>query len=84
MIRILIYAILAYLLFRVIRGLFPKSRHIGKGERGGVIDEMVQDPQCGTYIPKRDAVNRVIGGEDLFFCSKRCASDFELRKEAKK
>ena len=84
MIRILIYAVLAYLLFRIIKGLFFQSRHITKGERGGVIDEMVQDPQCGTYIPKRDTVRRVIGGEEFFFCSDRCAAEFESVKRTKR
>jgi len=46
-------------------------------KKGNVIDEMVQDPFCKTYIPKREAVKRVIGGKEILFCSKECADRFE-------
>jgi len=78
--RLIILAVLGYLLYRLIRGLFKSGKKISKAGNGGVIDEMVQDPVCKTYIPLRDARRRVIGGREYFFCSKECADKFELEE----
>jgi YHS domain-containing protein len=40
-------------------------------------DEMVLDPECHTYIVKRRAVTRHIGGRLCFFCSEVCARQYE-------
>ena len=79
--RLLIFAILAYLLYRIIRGVLGSSKEIGKGRSGGVIDEMVQDPQCKTYIPRRESLRKVIQGQEYFFCSNECADKFELERK---
>jgi YHS domain-containing protein len=80
MMRILIFILLAYLAYRVVKLLFKPKKEIRRGPNGGVIDEMVQDPVCKTYIPRRDAVKKKIGGRDYFFCSEACASKFEPEK----
>jgi uncharacterized protein len=78
MLRLLIIGILIYLLYILVKGLFRKDRRIHRGSPGtGVIDEMVRDPVCETYIPKRQAIRRVIDGKEFFFCSKECADRFE-------
>ena len=80
MIRFLIFAILAYVAYRTVKAIFrPKEELQGSQERG-VIDEMVQDPQCKTYVPKREAVKRTIAGKTHYFCSGTCADKFQ--KEA--
>jgi YHS domain-containing protein len=76
--RLIILALLGYLLYRLIRGVFKSGQKISRTENGGVIDEMVQDPVCKTYIPLRDAQRRIIDGREYFFCSKECAERFEL------
>jgi len=81
--RLLIYLILAYLLYRILKGVFGSSKVIHKGGNGGVIDEMVQDPFCKTYIPRRDSVRRVIQGQEYFFCNNVCASKFDSEKKEK-
>lgn len=40
-------------------------------------EEMVQDPECRTYIPKARAVNRLVGGKLCSFCSESCAQRYE-------
>ena len=77
MLKIIIYVVLAYFVYRIFKNLFGKSKVIPKGQSGGVIDEMVQDPVCKTYIPRRDAQKRVLGGKEHFFCSNECATKFE-------
>ncbi|HBF42911.1 MAG TPA: transcriptional regulator [Desulfobacteraceae bacterium] len=77
--RLLIFAVLGYLLYRILRGFFTYDQKLRKGKDSKVIDEMVQDPFCKTYIPLRDAQRRVIGGKEYFFCSKECADKFEKK-----
>jgi YHS domain-containing protein len=44
-----------------------------------VIDVMVKDPACGTYLPRGDAISAKIGGETLYFCSTQCLSRYKKR-----
>ncbi|MFO7986745.1 MAG: YHS domain-containing protein [Desulfatiglandaceae bacterium] len=84
MIRLLILAFLVYLFYRVVRRYLGqgemRDRERGQGTGAGPVDEMVQDPVCKTYIPRRDAQRKVIGGKEYFFCSKECADQFEREK----
>lgn len=75
--RLIIFAILAYVLYRILRGVFGSGQKIKNTEKGEVIDEMVKDPFCNTYVPQRDAKRKVIDGEEYFFCSEECANKFQ-------
>lgn len=77
MIRFLIFAFLAYIAYRTVRAIFRPREEVSRGQDKGVIDEMVQDPQCKTYVPKREAVKRTIAGETVFFCSQTCADKYQ-------
>jgi len=78
MLRILIIAFLVFFLYRVIKALTGFGRPAQRtGADGEVIDEMVQDPQCGTYIPRQEAVRRRIAGQEHYFCSEKCAAEYE-------
>ena len=77
MLRILIFGVLVYLLYRTFRRYFGSRENIERGSNGGTIDEMVQDPSCKAYIPKRTALRRNIGGRDFFYCSRECADKHE-------
>ena len=78
MLRILIIAFLVFFLYRVVKAIAGFGRPARRtGTDGEVIDEMVQDPQCGTYIPRQEAVRRRIAGEEHYLCSEKCASDYE-------
>jgi len=77
MIRFLILIGLAYLAFHVIRRYLGPGRKTETPPESGQIDEMVQDPFCKTYVPRRTAHRRVIGGKECFFCSEACAERFE-------
>ena len=81
MLRLLLFAILGYILYRVVKGVLGQSKEIDRGSSGGVIDEMVQDPFCETYIPRRQSLKRVIKGQEYFFCSKDCADKFESERK---
>ena len=74
LIRLLILGTLVWLLVRMVKGLMAPSRTAAPrrppGEerelQGG---ELVQDPQCGVYIPKDTAVK---GPRGQLFCSPEC------------
>jgi YHS domain-containing protein len=80
MIRLLLLAILgfvAYSLFvmlvRQVTGKRPTAPRKDKTARG---EDMVKDPQCGTYLPRSDALTRQVKGETCYFCSEECRSKY--------
>jgi uncharacterized protein len=40
---------------------------------------LVQDPQCGTYLPQDRAIVVARGGETTYFCSTRCRDEWAGR-----
>jgi uncharacterized protein len=74
--RLVLIVAIGYLAYRVGRNLFRPPGRIGSPPPDGVIGEMVQDPQCGTYVPKQDAIRRAIRGRQHYFCSETCAERF--------
>ena len=87
MIRFVIFALLCYILYRLIKSLaLPSPRKSGEpfrkqGEpftqpRQVITDEMVIDPHCRVYIPKREALTAKIGGETVYFCSEECKKKY--------
>ncbi len=83
MLRLVILIILIYILYRLIKGVFRPKSSISRSKPDGIIDEMVQDPFCKKYIPRREAVRRVFGGKEILFCSEECADKFEAQIEGK-
>lgn len=74
----LVLVILYYSLKTVVRAAF-KAYRAEDGRRRLRGQDMVRDPQCGTYIVKDRAVFRRIGGRTEHFCSERCARQHEER-----
>ena len=77
LLQILLLAMLAWWGVRAVRRWMSKKQQaqIRAGQRPSskqVMDVMVQDPQCGTYLPRHDAVRAWIRGQEQFFCSKAC------------
>ncbi|MFC1868839.1 YHS domain-containing protein [Thermodesulfobacteriota bacterium] len=82
MLRLIIIVLFLYVVYRLIKSFFRQGREeIHKSGTAGLIDEMVQDPFCKTYIPCREAFKKVLGGNEIFFCSKECAEKFESQAE---
>ena len=77
MVRLLIFVLLVYLLYRVVRSIVGPALKHAKKKAGETIDEMVQDPSCLTYIPLREAKKKVIEGQTYYFCSMECSEKFE-------
>ncbi|RPI72743.1 MAG: YHS domain-containing protein [Desulfobacteraceae bacterium] len=82
--KFLLFIAAFYIFYRVLKIAWkvftrPDREPDEKGPGHKVIDEMVQDPVCKTYIPRRDAVKKTIGGKELSFCSQECAVKYESR-----
>jgi YHS domain-containing protein len=75
--RLLILIVLAFLLYRVVKKYLRLDQKREQHPEGGPVDEMVQDPSCMTYIPRRTAYRKVIASREYFFCSRECAEKFE-------
>ena len=83
MIRILIYAVIFYVIIYALKGLFSGiSRRMG-GARGGAVealdDEMIVCPECETYFPSGIGLSRRVRRERFRFCGEECAGKFSLR-----
>lgn len=76
MTRLIILILLLYILYRLLKAVFLGRKKVERTAEGEIIDEMVQDPLCDKYIPRREAIRKVIGGKEYFFCSEECASRF--------
>ncbi|MBW2023022.1 MAG: YHS domain-containing protein [Deltaproteobacteria bacterium] len=82
--RLIILAILLYLLYRVVKNYLTRAKGLNHQSRTSEISDMVQDPVCKTFISAREAETRVIGGRIYHFCSKQCAERFEIEQGRKK
>jgi YHS domain-containing protein len=77
LIRWIIIVILGYLLYRFFRRFLSSPRQPKRKPPQEIQDEMVQDPVCKVYLPKRQALilnssNRV----HYYFCSQECREKF--------
>jgi YHS domain-containing protein len=95
-VRFLLFLAICLLLYCVIRSLFGKrDRNKGTGFGSGfkvgkqgrtvgrpppIEDELVQDPVCGVYTPKRTSVPLIWRGKALYFCSEECRRKFQERE----
>jgi uncharacterized protein len=81
MIRILIMLFWVFVVYTLLKTLFravvksePQKTREQDRIRG---EEMVQDPQCRTYVPRARAVTRQVNGKLCSFCSETCANQYE-------
>ena len=94
MIRFFVILGLIFLGLRALKALFgPADRGglRGGGNRGSygpstdanlpVTDEMLQDPHCGVYFPRKEGVPLNVRGETLYFCSTRCRDAYQQEGE---
>ncbi len=76
MVRILLYALFFYLVYTLItfilRSFSAKSMQ-PPPEKTSAGEDMVLDPNCGTYLPRGDAVKK---GEN-YFCSDKCRDEYK-------
>ena len=78
MFKLFIYAVFLYVIYRLLTGGKRKkagSSSAGQGAGAGnpaIHDQLVEDPVCHIYIPKRQAIVLQDGDTSVFFCSEQC------------
>lgn len=76
--RYLLIGLAVFILYRVLKRWLagPPAAGQGAGPAKGtpreVVDLMVQDPQCGVYLPQHEALKVVARGQERYFCSEAC------------
>jgi uncharacterized protein len=77
LIRLLYYAVVAYLIYSIYRFFKNLGRpRVSTQERARLSGVMVKDESCQTYLPKADAIRDVIDSQEHFFCSQECRRKF--------
>jgi YHS domain-containing protein len=61
--------------FLVKRAFSPGKRKVVEPEDRG--EEMVQDPVCGCYIPKSQALSLPSQGGKIYFCGEECFQKYK-------
>ncbi|WP_305042119.1 PP0621 family protein [Geoalkalibacter sp.] len=86
MTRLLILALLVFLgytLWNALRralGGPPERKAPRPAARGPRGEDMVQDPQCGTYVPRGDALEVRDDGARHYFCSPECRDAWRAQR----
>jgi uncharacterized protein len=80
MVRLVILALTGYLGYKVFQKVLPwllRSQIPSQPRQPEVTtDELVQDPICKVFIPRRNALVAKKDGQDFFFCSEGCRKKF--------
>lgn len=79
-IRLVVLAILLYIAWLLLRGMFGRSnsdhRRDGGAKNAPSQDVLVEDPVCLTLVPKHQAIRLRKDGETYYFCSEKCCDKF--------
>lgn len=86
MLKIILFIFIVYVIFRILRKLSGTASSSRAGrqtpaytEAPRQVNEMVQDPVCMVYVPKKDALYLEQGGTRYYFCSRNCMDAFRER-----
>jgi hypothetical protein len=72
LLRLFFFVLLIFLLLLLLKSYLARSR----GSRvAPPDDEMALDPQCQSYVPKREAIE----ASGNYFCSRECAERYLAR-----
>jgi YHS domain-containing protein len=75
--RWIIIFIIGLLVYRYLKRFLSAPKLPERNPPQEIQDEMVQDPVCKVYLPKRQAkVLNSTGGINYYFCSTQCREKF--------
>jgi YHS domain-containing protein len=79
------FILLAMILYRIFKWIWkedkPKQERPPARQGEQVVEEMKQDPVCGTYVPASLAVTATRKGETVYFCSDACRDKFKQTQQ---
>ena len=76
---VLLFLLLYAILHRLIKDVFAQRKKLNRELEP---EELIQDPYCQTYIPKRTAFRKRVEGRDYYFCSRECVRKFFDEKKS--
>ena len=78
LILLLTFFLLYTFLKKALKKLFSQlnQQSESKEQKGPITDQLVQDPVCGVYCPKREAITLKINSKKVYFCSTECKNKF--------
>ena len=79
MARLALLGIAVIFVILLARLLFPSSR-----SKEPSPTEMVQDPNNGVYIPKSEAIKKLVNGKEYYFSSEQSAEEYIRKNQNKK
>ena len=77
--RLIIILGLLYVAYRLIKSILPpasQQQDRANPEAGEIADEMVQDPVCGVFLPRREAIRANRSDDEIYFCSNECKTKY--------
>ena len=80
MVRLILLIFFLLILYYVLHFLIKDIPSLRKTmDRKSEPEELVQDPYCQTYIPKRSALKKRVAGRDYYFCNRECLKKYLKR-----
>ncbi len=77
LLRLALIALIAWVLYRFLwRNEPPRKPRPPAPRAPGAVEEMRQDPVCGTWLPESQALKETIGNRAYYFCSPGCRDKF--------
>ncbi len=78
MIKFILFALVCYVLYRLFMNDHKKTAAMEAKEQKKRMDagEMVQDPICGAYVDKENALTVRNGRQVTYFCSYECRQKY--------
>ncbi len=78
--RLLLLLAVGYLVIAGIRRLFSPATSSGQKRQENTPGlegvPLVQDPQCGRFIPQNEAIQVSRRGRTVYFCSQECRASY--------
>jgi len=78
--KLLILLVVGYLCYRMLKKWIlsgPQSQdQVSPGARGEIDGIMIQDPVCGVYFSKENAISARVNGREVYFCSPECRDKY--------
>lgn len=77
--RLLILLIILYFGYKKLKTWVARNIIVDRGEpsKPAIDDDLIQDPHCRIYFPRRIGYHLHIDGEDLYFCSAECREAYK-------
>ncbi len=81
MFRLVAIIVLTVVVVFAVRAMLASPSRKEKADTGST--DMVEDPNCHTYIPIAEAIRREIQDKEHFFCGEKCAEEYQRFSQKK-